>query len=151
MKKAILTVYAKVNKRIEEFGNVIREGEKKHLEEINRVTNEFCKTRIYFRDFLERTQSNTLQSVNSSELLEDELTASQTEHLVSLHSIIPINDSIQVIWNEYDPFESVNDKPSSTVRPFSVMTININPVSDFSSTKANEHVFTVIFGKQPLV
>jgi len=81
MKKDILAVLAEVHKRVEEFGNVIRVGEKKLLEEVNHWTNEIVKTRIYCREFFERIRINTLQSINLSELQEDELTTSQIEPL----------------------------------------------------------------------
>lgn len=46
MTKAIPTIFAEVNQQIEEFGNIIREGGKKYLEEFNRATDEVCKTRV---------------------------------------------------------------------------------------------------------
>lgn len=96
MKEAILTVYAELDKYIEEFGNAIRAWNKRNLEEMDCLTNEICKTHIYIKEILEYRQHNPFLSVKSSELKEVELTTSQTAHSVPLRSINPNNNNIQV-------------------------------------------------------
>ena len=117
MKKDILAVLAEVHKRVEEFGNVIRVGEKKLLEEVNHWTNEIVKTRIYCREFFERIRINTLQSINLSELQEDELTTSQIEPSTPLKSVKPSNSptidtTSWTIGHDKDKKENTQNKSS---------------------------------------
>jgi len=68
VKEAMLTVYAELNKCIEKLGNAIRTRNKSNFEDMDRLNNEICKTRICIRESHERRHNNPLLSVKSSEL-----------------------------------------------------------------------------------
>jgi hypothetical protein len=79
------------------------------------VADEVCETRVYLKEYLERLQSNKLQSIESSEFQEEELTTSQTAHAVPLPPIhissLPTDDTISwTIGQEEDKNENTPNK-----------------------------------------
>lgn len=89
--------YAAINKSIEDLGNTIRKSSNRDFEDMDCLSKEICKTQIYIiESFEHRRQNNTLLSVKSSELKEDELTTSHTTNSVPLPHIhlcsLPTND-----------------------------------------------------------
>ena len=73
MKKGIQTIYVEVNKCFKEFENVIRAGEKQHLEEINRVTNRFVKFTSTSENSLKGNKVTSENSLSETHLKKEEV------------------------------------------------------------------------------
>jgi len=80
--------------------------------------------------------ATTLIELNTKGLNDSEPAIPQTEESIHLQSVHPINNSIHVTENI--TLHSSNNRPYPAIRPFSVTTVNVNPISNLSDASTRQ-------------